>query len=114
MDALDVGAHDLHVVDGAARLLIGGLDLPLGQDQHLVGDVDAQVVVFRVGAGQPGEKAALATAQLQHKGLLRPGVLGMPFSAPDQRLVDVEIGGHQLVVGIGFETHSHSFFVLLM
>ena len=108
LDALDVGAHDLHVVDGAACLGVSGLDLTLGKDQHLIGDVDAQIVVLRVGAGQLGEEAALAAAQLQHKGLLRAGILCVPLAAPDQGLVDVEIGGHQLIVGVGFETHSHS------
>src|SRR5699024_463590 len=80
-DPLDVGAHDPHVVDGAAGGGVGGLDLPLGQDQHLVGDVDAQVVVFRVGGGQLGEEAPLAAAQLQHKGLLRPGAWGEKSAA---------------------------------
>ena len=108
LDALDVSAHDLHVVDGAACLGVSGLDLALGKDQHLVGDVDAQIVVLRVGAGQLGDEAALAAAQLQHKGLLRAGILCVPLAAPDQGLVDVEIGGHQLIVGVGFETHSHS------
>ena len=64
LDALNVGAHDLDVVDGAVCGLIGGLDLALGQDEHLVGDVDAQIVVLRVGAGQLGDEAALAAAQL--------------------------------------------------
>ena len=108
LDALDVGAHDLDVVDGAARRLIGGLDLPLGQNEDFVGDVDAEVVVLRVGAGQLGDKAALAAAQFQHKGLLRAGILCVPPAAPDQGLVDVEIGGHQLIVGVGFEAHSHN------
>ena len=61
-----------------------------------------------MGAGQLGDEAALAAAQLQHKGLLRAGILGVPLAAPDQGFVDVEIGGHQLIVGVGFETHSHS------
>ena len=108
LDALDVGAHDLDVVDGAARLLIGGLDLALGQNEDFVGDVDAEVVVLRVGAGQLGDKAALAAAQFQHKGLLRAGILCVPPATPDQGLVDVEIGGHQLIVGVGFEAHSHN------
>ena len=114
LDALDVGAHDLHVVDGAACSLIGGFDLALGEDEHLIGDIDAQIVVFRVGAGQLGDEAALAAAQFQHKGLLRAGILGVPLAAPDQRLVHMEVGCHQLVVGIGFETHSHSLLFSLM
>ena len=94
--------------------LIGGFDLALGEDEHLIGDIHAQVVVFRVGAGQLGEEASLAAAQFQHKGLLRAGVLTVPLAAPDQRLMHMEVGGHQLVVGIGFETHSHSLLFSLM
>ena len=107
LDAFDVGAHDLHVVDGAVCGGVGRFDLPLGEDEHLVGDVDAQIVVLRVGGGQLGEEAALAAAQLQHEGLLRAGILAVPFAAPDKGVVDVKIGGHQFVVGIGLETHSH-------
>ena len=114
LDALDIGAHDLYVVDGTSRCLIGGFDLALGKDEHLVGDVDAQIVIFRVGAGQLGDEAALAAAQFQHKGLLRAGVLTVPPAAPDQRLMHMEVGCHQLVVGIGFETHSHSLLFSLM
>lgn len=106
-DALDVGAHDLYIVHRTAGSGVGSLDLALGQDQHLVGDVDAQVVVLRVGAGQLGDKAALAAAQLQDKGLLGPGVQLVQPRPWGQRLVDVEITGHQLGAGIGFETHSH-------
>ena len=108
VDPLDVGAHDLHVVNGAVSRLIGGLHFPLGQDQHLVGDVDAQVIVLRVGAGQLGEETALAAAQLQHERLLRAGILGVPFSAQHKGVVDVEVAGQQLSAGIGLETHSHS------
>ena len=107
-DALDVGAHDLHVVDGAARFLIGGLNLPLSEDQHLIGDVDAEVVVLRVGRSQLGEEAALAAAQFQHERLFRAGILGVPLAAPDKGVVDVEVAGQQLSAGIGLETHSHS------
>ena len=46
LDALDVGAHDLHVVDGAACSLIGGFDLALGEDEHLIGDINAQTVSY--------------------------------------------------------------------
>ena len=49
----------------------------------------------------------LILAQLQHEGLLRAGILAVPFAAPDKGVVDVKIGGHQFVVGIGLETHSH-------
>ena len=114
LDALDIGAHDLYVVDGTSRCLIGGFDLALGKDEHLVGDVDAQIVIFRVGAGQLGDEAALAAAQFQNKGLLRAGILAVPFAAPDEGLVHMEIRGHQFVVGIGFETHSHSLLFSLM
>ena len=108
LDALDIGAHDLDVVDGAPRCLIGGFDLALGKDKHLIGDVDAQIVIFRVGAGKLRDEAALAAAQLQNKGLLRAGILAVPLAAPDEGFVHMEIRGHQFVVGIGFETHSHS------
>ena len=108
MDPLDVRAHDLHVVDGAARFVVSGLDLPLGEDQHLIGDVNAEVVVLGVGAGQLGDKAALAAAQLKDKGLFGPGVLGTPLAAPDKGIVDMKIAGHQLSAGIGLETHSHN------
>ena len=114
LDALDIGAHDLDVVDGAAGCLIGGFDLALGKNEHLIGDVDTQIVVFRVGAGQLRDEAALAAAQLQNKGLLRAGILAVPFAAPDEGLVHMEIRGHQFVVGIGFETHSHSLLFSLM
>ena len=107
LDALDVSAHDLDIVDGAACLGVSGFDLPLCEDEHLVGDVDAQIVILGVGRGQLGDEAALAAAQLQHERLLRAGILAVPLAAPDKGLVDVEISGHQFVVGVGLETHSH-------
>ena len=106
-DALDVGAHDLDIVDGAACLGVSGFDLALCEDEYLVGDVDAQIVILGVGRGQLGDEAALAAAQLQHERLLRAGILAVPLAAPDKGLVDVEISGHQFVVGVGLETHSH-------
>ena len=107
LDALDVGAHDLDIVDGAACLGVSGFDLALCEDEYLVGDVDAQIVILGVGRGQLGDEAALAAAQLQHERLLRAGILAVPLAAPDKGLVDVEISGHQFVVGVGLETHSH-------
>ena len=106
-DALDVGAHDPHIVDGAAGRGVGGLDLPLGQDQHLVGDVDAEVIVFGVGGGQLGDKTALAAAQFQHEGLLWPGELCVPLPLQVEGVVDVEVGGEQLGPRVGLETHTH-------
>ena len=107
LDALDVGAHDLDIVDGAACLGVSGFDFALCEDEYLVSDVDAQIVILGVGRGQPGDEAALAAAQLQHERLLRAGILAVPLAAPDKGLVDVEISGHQFVVGVGLETHSH-------
>ena len=67
-DALDVGAHDLHVVDGAACSLIGGFDLALCEDEHLVGDVDAQIVVFRVAQANWEMKPPLPQPSSSTKG----------------------------------------------
>ena len=105
--ALNVQAGDFHVVGGNTALCIGGLDLALGEDQHLVGDVDAEVIDIRVGRGDLGQKSALAAAQLQVPGLVGPGVQLVPVAAVGQRLVNVEIAGQQLRPGIGFKTHSH-------
>ena len=107
LDALDVGAHDLDIVNGAACLGVSGFDLALCEDEYLVSDVDAQIVILGVGRGQLGDEAAFAAAQLQHERLLRAGILAVPLAAPDKGLVDVEISGHQFVVGVGLETHSH-------
>ena len=49
-----------------------------------------------MGGGQLGEEAPLAAAQLQHKGLLRPGELGVPLPLQVEGVVDVEVGGEQL------------------
>ena len=105
--ALDVDAGDLDVIRGHAALGIGGLDLALGQDQHLVGDVDAQVVDVRVPGGQLRQETALATAQLQVPGLVGAGVGLVPVAAVGQRLVHMEVAGQQFGAGIGFKTHSH-------
>ena len=40
-EALNVKAGNFHVVGGNPARSVGGLDLALGQNQHLVGDVDA-------------------------------------------------------------------------
>src|SRR5699024_5586066 len=104
---LDVGAHDPHVVDGAVDGGVGRLDFPLGQNQHLVGDVDAQIVVFGVGGGQLGDKAALAAAQLQHQGQFRVGELVVPLALQVEGVMDVEVGGEQLGPRVGLETHAH-------
>ena len=66
---------------------------------------DADVLV--VGCGLAGLSAALAAAQLQLEWPLRAGIPAAPLAASGNVLVDVEISGHQFVVGVGLETHSH-------
>ena len=105
--ALDVQAGDLDVVGRQAGGGVGGLHLALGQDQHLVGDVDAQIVDVGVCRGDLGQKAALAAAQLQVPGLGGAGVQLPPVPGVGQRFVHVEIAGQQLRPRIGFKTHSH-------
>ena len=97
---LNVQTGNLYIVGRQAALSVGGLDLALGEDQHLVGDVD-------VGRCDLGEKAALAAAQLKVPWLVGPGVQLMPVAAVGQRLVNMKIAGQQLRPGIGFETHAH-------
>ena len=80
LDALDVGAHDLHVVDGAACGGVGRFDLPLGEDEHLIGDVDAQIVVLRVGAGQLGDEAALAAENKESRRVAQANHNVLPFN----------------------------------
>ena len=104
---LNVQTGNLYIVGGQAALSVGGLDLALGEDQHLVGDVDAQIVDVGVGWCDLGEKATLAAAQLKVPRLVGPGVQLMPVAAVGQRLVNMEIAGQQLRPGIGFETHAH-------
>ena len=87
---------------------VGGLHLALGQDQHLVGDVDAQIVDVGVGRGNLGQKTALAAAQFQMPGLVGPGVELAPVAAVGQRLVNVEVAGQQLRPCVGFESHAHN------
>ena len=108
------GGHPLNVQTGNEHVVrrkvfggVGGLHLALGQNQHLVGDVDAQIVDVRMGRGQLGQKASLAAAQLQMPGLLRAGVQAVPLPRVGERLMHMEIAGQQLRPGVGLETHSH-------
>ena len=67
----------------------------------------ADVIDVRIAGGKPGEKSALAAAQLQVKRLPGPGKGLSPAALVPGGVVHVKRAGRKLRPGIGFETHAH-------
>lgn len=62
----------------------------------MVGDVHADVIDVRIAGGKPGEKSALAAAQLQVKRLPGPGKGLSPAALVPGGVVHVKRAGRKL------------------